>query len=141
MKRYQVLPHLGFKYIDMQLEKTILFLTGIFILTSSCMVALSQSINSEYAYNISGSLQRQVFFKDEIFYKTTNNFEVQVRGSQVRIHTWNVPSYGVVQIKDFEFVTDGKESCFITAFDVDPQSVEKSQKPGANKMGSSGMFW
>ena len=111
-----------------------LLLTGVIAISSSCIWASQQSISNEFSYNLTGSLQRQVFFKDEIFYKTTNNYEVQVRGSRVRIHTWNVPSYGVVQIKDFEFITDGKKSCFITAFDLDPKSVETSQKPGANKM-------
>jgi hypothetical protein len=100
------------------------------------MVALAQSVAPETSYDVSGSLHRQIFVDGQVHYSATNSFEVQVRGSSVRIYTWNVSINGALKVKSYEFFSDGNISYFITMFDIDSKTVEESQASPAKLFSS-----
>ena len=114
-----------------------IFLTGLFVLISFFTRALSQSVNVENSYSVSGTMHRQVLLKGKVIYSATNKFEVNVSGCSVKIHSQCIPNGDV---KDSYFITDGKESRFITTRDNDPELVEKSQAPGGNQIFSAFVY-
>ena len=106
-----------------------LFVGLVFVICLKCNASPLSSATAP-SYAAKGLLVYKFVHGGEVKFASSNQFEVIVSGNKCKLRSWGMQNEGSLQVKGYEFTSDGHESSFVREFETDKSDIARSQTNG-----------